>query len=122
MAKKILVVDDERMIVDMLEIRLEAEGYDVVKAYSGEEALRKVAEDGPDLILLDIMMPPPDGLEVCRRIKSAPAYKSVAIIMLTARASSDAREASIDAGADGYISKPYDADELMGKIKGLIGE
>jgi two-component system, OmpR family, alkaline phosphatase synthesis response regulator PhoP len=122
MPKKILVVDDEHMIVDMLEMRLEAKGYVVSKAYSGSGALEQIEKDIPDLILLDIMMPPPDGLEVCRTIKTNPAYKSIAVIMLTAKAFDDARKASIEAGANEHISKPYDADELMVKIKGLIGE
>ena len=122
MPKKILVVDDEHMIVDMLEMRLEAKGYVVSKAYSGAGALEQIEKDIPDLVLLDIMMPPPDGLEVCRIIKADPVYKSIAVVMLTAKASSDARKVSMGAGADEHISKPYDADELMDKIKGLIGE
>ena len=122
MPKKILVVDDEHMIVDMLEVRLKDKGYAISKAYSGAGALEQIEKDIPDLILLDIMMPPPDGLEVCRIIKSDPVYKSIAVVMLTAKTSSDARETSIVAGADEHIIKPYDAQELMGTIKALIGE
>ena len=120
MAKKILVVDDERMIVEMLEMRLEAEGYGVIKAHNGTEALEKIKESVPDLVLLDIMMPPPDGLEVCRTIKADPVYKNIKIIMLTARSSQDAVKLSIAAGADGHVSKPYDAGALIQKIKELI--
>jgi len=122
MAKRILIVDDEPFIVDMLGVRLEAEGYEVLKAYDGESALKTAKESLPDLILLDIMMPPPDGLEVCRTLKGDPDYRHIKIIMLTARTSKIDEMEPTETCADGYMCKPYDGKELMDTIRRLIGD
>ena len=122
MSKKILVVDDEVDIVEQLKIRLEHSGYDIVTANSGEEALEKVKIEEPDLILLDVMMPPPNGFQVCRTLKDDPEHSKVPIIMLTAKSTDSDEFWGVESGADDYITKPYNASELIEKITGLIGE
>lgn len=121
MAKKILIVDDEKDLVEILTFRLEAAGYDVVSAQNGQEGLEKAKSEKPDLVLLDVMMPKMDGYQVCRALKLDGKYKKVPIIILTAKVEEGDKRTGETVGADGYITKPFDSGELLAKIKELIG-
>ncbi len=114
MAEKILVIDDEPVTVDLITLLLERRGYEVVGATRAEEGLRKAYRTHPDLVLLDIMMPDMDGWEVCRRLRE---LSDVPIVFLTAR--DDVRDVvkGLEMGADDYIVKPYDNDELVARIR-----
>ena len=114
---KVLVVDDERNILDIIRFNLEVEGYDVVTCMDGEDALRMVQEVQPDLILCDIMMPVVDGLDVCRRLKADGRTNQVPVVMLSARTQTHDKIASIEAGADDFITKPFDFSDLVARIK-----
>ncbi len=121
MPKKILAVDDEPDILKVIIFRLKKEGYDVKTAIDGQMALDMIAEDRPDLILLDITLPLLNGLEVCRRIKADEYSKNVPVIFLTASTASEGfKERSESAGAQGYMFKPFDYDELLNKIKEIL--
>lgn len=121
MPDKILIVDDEEDLVEMLTFRLRAADYDVVSARDGREGLEKAKTEKPDLIILDVMMPKMDGYHVCRTLKSDNAYKNIPIIMLTAKVLDGDKKAGEIAGADDYITKPFDGGELLAKIKKLLG-
>jgi two-component system, OmpR family, response regulator VicR len=112
--KKILVVDDEKPIADILQFNLKKEGYEVVCAHDGNEALRKVEEFQPDLILLDIMLPQRDGMEVCREVRKK--YE-IPIIMLTAKDSEIDKVLGLELGADDYVTKPFSTRELIARVK-----
>jgi DNA-binding response OmpR family regulator len=114
MAEKILIIDDEESLVELVRILLEHKGYEVIKAYRAEDGLRKAYRTQPDLVLLDIMMPDMDGWEVCRRLRE---LSDIPIIFLTAR--TDVREIvkGLELGADDYILKPYDNDELVARVR-----
>lgn len=114
MDKKILVVDDEKPIADILQFNLRKEGYEVYCAYDGHEALRKVEEIQPDLILLDIMLPQLDGMEVCREIRKK---YDMPIIMLTAKDSEIDKVLGLELGADDYVTKPFSSRELIARVK-----
>ena len=114
MAKKILVVDDEKHISDIVKFNLDKEGYDVVTAYDGEEALKKVEAESPDLILLDLMLPKIDGLEVARKIRKE---NDTPIIMLTAKDSEIDKVLGLELGADDYVTKPFSNRELVARVK-----
>ena len=114
MAKKILVVDDEKPISDIVMFNLDKEGYDVVTAYDGEEALKKVESESPDLILLDLMLPKIDGLEVARQIRKE---HDTPIIMLTATDSEIDKVLGLELGADDYVTKPFSNRELVARVK-----
>lgn len=114
MGKKILVVDDERPIVDILKINLQKENYIVFEAYDGEDAVYKAQTIEPDLILLDVMLPKLDGFSVCRKIRE---FSSVPIIMLTAREEEVDKVLGLELGADDYMTKPFSVRELMARIK-----
>ncbi|WP_019120869.1 response regulator YycF [Brevibacillus massiliensis] len=111
---KLLVVDDERPIADILKFTLEKEGYQVVCAYDGEEALQAVQMEKPDLILLDVMLPGRDGMEVCRTVRQS---FDMPIIMLTARDSELDKVLGLELGADDYVTKPFSARELVARVK-----
>ena len=113
MSAKILVVDDEPRIVDILAFNLKKEGYTVLTAYDGAEGLKLALSEDPDLVLLDIMMPKMDGYEVCKRIRET---SQVPIIMLTARADETDKVLSFDLGADDYVVKPFGVRELMSRV------
>ena len=117
MPKKILVVDDEPELVDVLTLRLESKGYEVVSGSNGEEALEKTKEENPDLIVMDVMMPPPNGFQVCRILKDDSQYKNIPILLLTAKAAEGDKSLGRESGADDYITKPYQADNLLAKIE-----
>lgn len=118
MSSRILVVDDDAKITSFLRRGLVLEGYDVIVCNSGIDALRLVAEQVPDLIILDIMMPGVDGLEVCRRIRTA--GETVPILMLTARDTVSDRVKGLDMGADDYLVKPFALEELTARVRALL--
>ena len=111
---KILVVDDEKPIVEILKINLQKDGYIVFEAYDGEDAVSKARTINPDLILLDVMLPKLDGFSVCRKIRET---SSVPIIMLTAREEEVDKVLGLELGADDYMTKPFSLRELMARIK-----
>ena len=116
----ILVADDDPMNVDILQARLAAHGYDIVTAADGQEALGAARASRPDLILLDIMMPKMDGIEVCQRLKQDPTLPFTPIIMVTARAESRDVVAALDAGGDEYLTKPVDHAALIARVKSML--
>lgn len=118
--QKILIVDDNIDTVELLKKRLKSEGYDTQEAYDGEEALKKVYEYKPDLILLDIMMPKMDGYEVCQRLKTDEKTKFIPIIMLTAKSDVESKVKGLDIGADDYVPKPFDYRELSARVRSLL--
>src|SRR4030066_590193 len=115
--KKILVVDDEVDLVKTIQFSLELGGYKVLVSYNGEDALNQARKENPDLILLDIMLPKLDGYKVCRLLKFDEQYKHIPILMMTAKTQEKDKLMGKETGADEYITKPFDMDELMGKIK-----
>ncbi|KGX93699.1 PhoP family transcriptional regulator [Pontibacillus halophilus JSM 076056 = DSM 19796] len=114
MSFKIQVVDDEQPIADILKFNLEKEGYEVVCAFDGQEAIELANEEVPDLILLDIMLPSKDGMEVCREIRK---NHSMPIIMLTAKDSEIDKVLGLELGADDYVTKPFNNRELIARVK-----
>jgi len=116
---KILLVDDEKDIVEFLQYNLEAEGFEVISAYDGESALEKMQEN-PDLVVLDVMMPKMNGYEVCRNIRLNEIYNDVPIIFLTAKTSEFDELKGFDLGADDYIKKPISPKMLVARIKSKI--
>ena len=114
MAKKVLVVDDEKPISDIIKFNLEKEGYEVLIAYDGEEALARVEADDPDLIILDLMLPKIDGLEVAKRVR---VQHSTPIIMVTAKDSELDKVLGLELGADDYVTKPFSNRELVARVK-----
>ncbi len=112
----VLIVDDAETNIDIL-IEMLAEDYDVAVAMDGESALEIVAEETPDLILLDIMMPGIDGYEVCRKLKSSPAASGIPVVFLSALNQEDEKQRGLDLGAVDYITKPFDAVEIRHKVK-----
>ena len=117
MASKILVVDDQPINVQLLKRKLEREGMQVATAFSGREALDLVAADKPDLILLDVMMPDMDGIEVCQRLQADPETKIIPVIFITARTSKEGKIEGLGVGAVDYITKPIDLDETLARVQ-----
>jgi DNA-binding response OmpR family regulator len=117
---KILVVDDESEAVELLEFNLKQAGWQVVTASDGAEALQQVKKTNPDLIVLDLMLPELDGLEVCRMLRRGPDTAKVPIIMLTAKAAEIDRVLGLELGADDYVTKPFSPRELVLRIKKLL--
>lgn len=113
----VLVVEDEGAQREVLKYNLEAEGFGVVMAETGDEALLLVAEENPDLIVLDWMLPNVSGIEVCRRVKADPATRTIPIIMLSARSDESDRVRGLETGADDYVVKPYSVVELMARLR-----
>lgn len=118
MSAKILVVDDEPSIVELLKYNLENSGYEVKQAYDGEEALNIVSKERFDLIILDLMLPKIDGIEVCKRLKEE--YFHIPIIMLTAKSSEADKVLGLNIGADDYITKPFSIKELIARVNALL--
>ena len=117
MSQRILVVDDEPHIVELVRYNLQQEGYEVLAASDGETALARSASERPDLIILDLMLPGVDGLEVCRRLRRESA---VPIIMLTARSGEVERIVGLDLGADDYVTKPFSPRELVARVRAVL--
>ena len=123
MAKgKILVVDDEIYIVHILDFSLGIEGYEVITALDGEQALAKVAEDKPDLIVLDIMMPKLDGYETCKALKQNPETHDIPVILLSAKGRNVDQKVGFEVGADDYITKPFSPRKLVERINSILGQ
>ncbi|MBI5048682.1 MAG: response regulator [Deltaproteobacteria bacterium] len=116
----ILVVDDNHGNIDLLDALLSSRGYNIFKAYNGEDALNMVEDVNPHVILLDVMMPRMDGYEVCRKLKAKDTTRFVPVIMLTALSDTDDKIKGIEAGADDFISKPFQKPELLARVKSLI--
>lgn len=117
MSKKILIVDDEKNIVDILKFNLKKEGFTTIEAYDGEQAVELAFNENPDLILLDVMLPKMDGFTVCRKLRQS---LTTPIIMLTAKEEEVDKVLGLELGADDYITKPFSQRELMARIKANI--
>jgi two-component system, cell cycle response regulator DivK len=117
---RILLVDDEEMNRDFLQRRLQKRGYEVVTAVDGAEACAKIVEIGPDLVLMDVMMPVLDGLQATRNLREQPETRAIPVIALTAMAMEGDREKVIEAGCDDYATKPIDLPVLLEKIQALL--
>ena len=117
---KILIVEDEKDIVQALEYNLKKEGFDVSKAYDGLQGLKLLSETHPDLVLLDLMLPGIDGLELCRRIKKDPRTESTPVIMLTAKSGETDKVVGLEVGADDYVTKPFSMRELIARVRAVL--
>ena len=117
---KILVIDDEIQLIEMVKIRLEANGHEIITAKDGQEGLEKAKSENPALIMCDVMMPKMDGYKVCGLLKNDARYSKIPIILFTARAQKDDLELGKEVGADAYIAKPFEPSVLLGKIDELL--
>jgi DNA-binding response OmpR family regulator len=117
---KILVVDDDKVIQELLAVNLEMEGYEVVTASNGEQALAKLAEARPDLVILDIMMPKLDGWETASRMKADPSTADIPVIFLSARAQDLDVRRGLDLGVAAYVTKPFDPVELLDRVERVL--
>ncbi len=120
MGKKILLVDDEQALVEMMTLRLEANGYQIIPAHDGQTALKLARSERPDLIILDVMLPKMDGYKVCALLKKDSRYAKIPILLFTAKAQSEDRKVGEEAGADGYVTKPFEPQVLLSKIAEFI--
>jgi DNA-binding response OmpR family regulator len=116
----VLIVDDEPEIRELLGARLVHAGHEVVTASNGEEALRRIAERLPDAVLLDVVMPGMNGIEVCRRIRGSPTTEHLPILMITALTDRTSRLKAIDAGASDFLTKPFDSEEIMLRVRNAV--
>jgi DNA-binding response OmpR family regulator len=117
---RILLVDDEPSIVKMVGKRLEIEGFDVLVAIDGQEALAKAQAEQPDLIILDLMLPKLNGYEVCTMLKQDTRFQRIPIVMFTARAQEKDEKLGMECGANGFVRKPFRAQELLEKVRALL--
>ena len=120
MSARVLVVEDELPLAEMLQYNLEAEGFRVSHAETGEDAEMLVSEEDPDLIILDWMLPQVSGIELCRRLRSKPETRAIPILMLTARGEESDRIRGLSTGADDYVVKPFSLPELMARVKAIL--
>ncbi len=120
MNNKILIVEDEKDIRDLIIYALEAKGYETISADDGEKALKMLKENKPDLVILDWMLPSVSGLEICRNIRRDENIKNIPIIMLTAKITEDDKILGLDSGADDYITKPFSTAELSSRVKAIL--
>ena len=116
----ILVVDDDPVILDLLAINFELEGYTVLRAVDGEAGLARAQEDHPDIVVTDIMMPKLSGVDLLGRIKGDPEIETTPVILLSAKALAADVKAGLEAGADDYITKPFEPNELLHRVKKLL--
>lgn len=121
MTASVLVVDDEPNIVLSLEFLLKQAGFRVRMVSNGEAALAAIAEEPPDLVLLDVMIPGRDGYAVCQAIRANPAWQGVRVVMLTAKGSEIQREKGLSLGADDYVTKPFSTRELVDRVRRMLG-
>ncbi|HCR70841.1 MAG TPA: two-component system response regulator [Anaerolineae bacterium] len=119
---KILMVDDDKLVTDLLEKLLKADGYNTVTVNDSSQAIEVAQKEIPDLVLLDLMMPQPDGFRVCRMLREIPQFKKLPIIIVTALDDSDSRAVAFGAGANDYLTKPFHPDELSEKIVAALEE
>lgn len=119
--KKILIVDDEADIIEILQFVLEENGYKCITAFDGEEGLKLAREASPDLIILDVMMPKINGYKISRLLKYDNKYKNIPILMITARAQEEDKIIGEETGADEYITKPFQIDYVLEKVKSYLG-
>ena len=122
MGKKVLIADDEPNIVVSLEFLMKQKGYTVRVVTDGEQALNAVGEFGPDLVLLDVMMPRMSGYDVCQKIRENPAWAAIRIVMLSAKGRDIEVTKGIAVGADAYVTKPFSTKDLIAKVQELLGE
>jgi DNA-binding response OmpR family regulator len=122
MGKKILIADDEPNIVVSLEFLMKQKGHEVKVVNDGEAVLKAVGEFGPDLILLDVMMPRMSGYDVCQKIRENPAWAAIRIIMLSAKGRDIEVTKGLAVGADAYVTKPFSTKDLIAKVQELLGE
>ena len=120
MNNKILIVEDEKDIRDLIIYALEAKGYETISTDDGEKALKMLKENKPDLVILDWMLPSVSGLEICRNIRRDKNIKNIPIIMLTAKITEDDKILGLDSGADDYITKPFSTAELSSRVKAIL--
>lgn len=120
MTKKVLIADDEPNIVISLEFLLRREGFDVVVAVDGEEALNKARSERPDLVLLDVMMPKMNGFDVCQALRADPELAAMRILMLTAKGRETEVSKGLGLGADAYVTKPFSTKELVVQVRSLL--
>lgn len=118
--KKVLAVDDQKNIVRLVQVNLEKEGYQVITAYDGVEAIEQVAKEKPDLIVLDVMMPRKDGFGVLKDLKANPEWKDIPVIMLTAKAQDADIFRGWTSGVDSYLTKPFNPHELITFVKRIF--
>lgn len=117
MAERILIVDDEPRFLRLIEANLQTEGFEIIKAKDGKQAVEETVSQRPDLILLDVMMPEMDGFQACERIRE---FSNVPIIMLTAKGEEDQRIKGLNLGADDYVVKPFSAGELLARVRSVL--
>lgn len=117
---KVLIVEDEEHISELIKYNLEASGYQVIAAYDGEEGLKAVIEHKPDLVILDLMLPKMDGISVCNKLRNNKETEDISIIMLTAKSSETDKIIGLEIGADDYITKPFSVRELQARIKTVL--
>lgn len=120
MSHKILIVDDEKRIRDLIAFRLENKGFEILSAEGGKEALAITETHTPDLVVLDVMMPDMSGLELCQQLKSNDNLKHIKVLMLSAKGQKQDEEEGLKAGADGYMTKPFRAKHLIEKIEEIL--
>ena len=120
MSSKILIVDDEQDIVDLVGYNLEKSGYKTIRAYDGESGLRKALAEGPDLVLLDVMLPGLDGWEVCKRLRANEKTARLPVMMLTAKGDETEKVLGLELGADDYLTKPFSPKELVARVRALL--
>jgi DNA-binding response OmpR family regulator len=120
--KKILIVDDEADLVETVRFPLEMEGFSVLVSYNGEDGLGQARREKPDLILLDLMLPKLDGYKVCRLLKFDERYKNIPILMLTAKTQEKDKALGLETGANEYITKPFDLEKLVEKVKEYLSK
>ena len=121
-AKRILICDDDPVILRLLEVNLQLEGFNVLLAHHGEEALEVATRETPDLIVLDIMMPRLDGYQTCQRLKEQENTKNIPVIFLSAKAQASDVELGKSYGVDDYLTKPFDPDDLIQVVNRFVGE